>query len=504
MSDCNENSEAAASRHADPRLTRPPKRRPAHPTPEACRDASLRDSQRTAHSTISNIGGPTTDFDTIFKAYDIRGIVGDQIDAEACSAIGSAFARHIRTGEASSVVIGHDMRPDSPELAAAFSAGASAAGTDITNIGLCATETLYFASGSLDMPGAMITASHNPAGYNGIKLCGAGAAPIGSDTGLAEIKALAQEPAPPARTPGAITTQDMLGKYAEHVLSFVDASALRPLKVVVDAANGMAGLVVPAVFESLPFKLDLLYPELDGTFPNHPANPLQHENLRDLQDRVLATSADIGLAFDGDADRVFAVDETAQPVSSSLITALLAREMLSREPGAVIVHNLICSASVPEVIAEHGGTPVRCRVGHSFVKKAMSSTGAVLGGEHSGHYCFRGNYNADSSMIAALLLLEVISREGSTLSHLVGPLQRYSASGEINTRAEDIEAVLERVADAFAGEEQDRLDGLTVRCSDWWFNIRPSNTEPLLRLNLEAASPTEVKTRVKQLKSLIT
>ena len=442
--------------------------------------------------------------DAIFKAYDIRGVVGEQIDADTCRAIGSAFARCARPAGVSGVLIGRDMRPDGVELAAAFSAGASAAGADIIDIGLCATETLYFASGSLGMPGAMFTASHNPVGYNGIKLCGAGAAPIGTDTGLNEIKAMAQASAPsPAPVPGTVTERDMLNEYVEHVLSFVDESVLRPLRVAVDAANGMAALIVPAVFETLPFELDLLYPELDGTFPNHPADPLQPENLRDLQERVLSTSADIGLAFDGDADRVFAVDETARPLSGSLTTALVSREILQREPGAVIVHNLICSASVPEVITEHGGQAIRSRVGHSFMKQAMGSTGAVFGGEHSGHYYFRGNYNADSAMIAALLLLEAISRHGVGLSRLAAPLRRYSSSGEVNTAVSGIDAVIDRVAAAFPDEEQDRLDGLTVHCSGWWFNLRPSNTEPLLRLNLEAGTPAEVEARVRQVESLI-
>lgn len=442
--------------------------------------------------------------DAIFKAYDIRGIVGEQIDAEACRAIGSAFARRSLAAGASRVLIGRDMRPDGVELAAAFSAGAAAAGADVTDIGLCATETLYFASGSLGMPGAMFTASHNPVGYNGIKLCGAGAAPIGSDTGLEEIKAMAQAPTPPpAPVPGKVTEQDVLEGYVAHVLSFVDESVLRPLHVAVDAANGMAALTVPAVFEALPFELDLMYPELDGTFPNHPADPLQPENMKDVQDQVLATSADVGLAFDGDADRVFAVDETARPLSGSLTASLLSREMLRREPGAAIVHNPICSASVPEVIAEHGGRAVRSRVGHSFMKQAMGSSGAVFGCEHSGHYYFRDNYNADSAMIAALLLLEALSRHGAGLSSLTAPLRRYSASGEINTAVPDIEAVIDSVAAAFPAEEQDRLDGLTVRCPGWWFNLRPSNTEPLLRLNLEAGTPAEVEARVGQVESLI-
>ena len=443
-------------------------------------------------------------FDVIFKAYDIRGVVGEQINAEACRAIGSAFARHARTSGADGIVLGRDMRPDGIELAEAFTEGVLDTGVDVTDIGLCATEVLYFASGLLHAPGAMFTASHNPVGYNGIKLCGAGATPIGVDTGLGQIKAMAQEPLPPpVSVPGVVTERDLLDEYSSHVRSFVDTSAMRPFKVVVDAANGMAGLVAPAVFAGLPVELDMLYPELDGTFPNHPADPLQPENLKALQARVMSTSADIGLAFDGDADRVFVVDETARPLSGSLTAAILACEMLRREPGAAVVHNLICSSVVPEVIAEHGGDAVRCRVGHSFMKQLMGSTGAVVGGEHSGHYYFRDNYGADSAMIAALVLLEALSRHGGSLSSLADPLRRYSASGEINTRVEDTAATIDRVASVFAGEERDRLDGLTVRCSDWWFNLRPSNTEPLLRLNLEAATPADVDTRVAWIKGLL-
>ena len=450
--------------------------------------------------------------EAIFKAYDIRGVVGQQINAEACHAIGSAFARYVTASGATGIVLGRDMRPDGVELAEAFAEGVLGAGVDITDIGLCATEVLYFASGLLNAPGAMFTASHNPVGYNGIKLCGTGASPIGADTGLGQIKAMAQEPMPsPVPVSGVAIERDLLDAYASHVRSFVDTSALRPFKsaarpfkVVVDAANGMAGLVAPVVFAGLPVELDMLYQELDGTFPNHPADPLQPENLHDLQARVLSTSADVGLAFDGDADRVFVVDETARPLSGSITAALLAREMLRREPGSAVVHNLICSSVVPEVIAEHGGEAVRCRVGHSFMKQTMGSTGAVFGGEHSGHYYFSDNYGADSAMIAALVLLEALGRHGGSLSSLADPLRRYSASGEINVRVPDADAVINRIAAALAGEEQDCLDGLTVRCADWWFNLRPSNTEPLLRLNLEASTPADVETRVAWIRGLLT
>ena len=444
------------------------------------------------------------DFDAIFKAYDIRGIVGEQIDAEACWAIGGAFAGYVRAAGAASVVVGRDMRPDGAELSAAFAAGVVAAGVDVADIGLCATEMVYFASGLWDMPGAMFTASHNPVGYNGIKLCGPRASPIGAGTGLDQIKARAQSGPARAAVPGSASRRDLLDRYVAHVLSFVDVSVLWPLRVVVDSANGMGGLVVPAVFEALPFELDHLYPELDGTFPNHPADPLKPENQRDLRARVAAVSADAGLAFDGDADRVFVVDQAARSLSGSLTTALIARRMLEREPGALIVHNLICSAALPEVISESGGRAVRTRVGHSFMKQAMASTGAVFGGEHSGHFYFRDNYGADSAMIAALVVLESLSRHEGPLSELVAPLERYGASGEINTEVADPGAVIERVSAAFATREQDRLDGLTVDCGDWWFNLRPSNTEPLLRLNLEAATAAAVEARVTEVRALLT
>lgn len=442
--------------------------------------------------------------DTIFKAYDIRGTVDDQINTEICNRIGTAFADYVKNFEASTIVVGRDMRPDGAELLKAFAAGAVDTGMNVVDIGLCATEMVYFASGLFNTPGAMFTASHNPVGYNGIKLCGAGAAPIGAATGLEEIKTLAKKrTSPSAAIPGTVTNQNMLSDYVDHVLTFVDKSALRPLRVVVDAANGMAGLVVPAVFDRLPFQLDVMYPELDGTFPNHPADPLQPKNLLDLQNQVLNSSADIGLAFDGDADRVFVVDEKAQTLSGSLITALISKEILQREPESVIIHNLICSASVPEVIVENGGRAVRSRVGHSFMKQLMRSTGAVFGGEHSGHYYFKDNYNADSAMIATLLVLEALSRHEDSFSDLTAPLHRYSASGEINIQVSDVDSVINRVAAYFNGEDQDRLDGLTVRCHRWWFNLRPSNTEPLLRLNLEADTPAIVEDRVERIQTLV-
>lgn len=442
-----------------------------------------------------------TDFDAIFKAYDVRGTVPDQFTVDGARAIGGAFARFVAASGASAIVVGHDMRPEGEEFSAAFGDGAMAHGVDVIDVGLCATDMLYYASGVLDLPGAVFTASHNPAGYNGIKMCLAKAAPIGKDTGLDAIKQMALAGPDPTGVTGARTEQDMLPGYVEHVHSFVDISALKPLKVVADTANGMGGLVVPAVFAGLPFELDHLYPELDGTFPNHPADPIQPENQRDLMARVLETGADIGLAFDGDADRVFLVDETARAISGSLTTAMVARSILAKHPGATILHNLICSKTVPEVVAENGGTAVRTRVGHSFIKQVMAETGALFGGEHSGHYYFADNYRADSGLIAALVILEALSDHNGGLSDLVSSLDRYAASGEINTKVDDTAAVIERVAAAYPDAAQDRLDGLTVDFGDWWFNLRASNTEPLLRLNLETAAADDVERRVDEVRA---
>lgn len=444
----------------------------------------------------------TTDFDAIFKAYDVRGTVPDQFDADGARAIGGAFARFVADEGATSIVVGHDMRPEGEEFSAAFGDGALEHGVDVVDVGLCATDMMYFASGRLEMPGAVFTASHNPAGYNGIKMCLAGAAPIGSATGLDVIKQMAMAGPDPSGSTGARTSEDMLPGYVDHVHSFVDTSALKPLKVVADTANGMGGLVVPAVFDGLPFELDHMYPELDGTFPNHPADPIQPENQRDLMARVLELGADVGLAFDGDADRVFLVDETARAISGSLTTAMVARSILEKNPGSTVLYNLICSKTVPEVIAEGGGTSVRTRVGHSFIKQVMAETGAIFGGEHSGHYYFRDNYRADSGLIAALVILEAMSNHPAGLADLVSSLDRYAASGEINTTVPDAAAVIDRVAEAYADAEQDRMDGLTVDLGDWWFNLRPSNTEPLLRLNLEAADDAEVAKRVDEVRGL--
>lgn len=443
------------------------------------------------------------DLDAIFKAYDVRGLVPDQFDTDDARRIGAAFARFLVDEDPSTdrVVVARDMRPSGVEMVAAFVEGVRGQGVSVVDIGLVSTDLLYFASGRLDAPGAVFTASHNPAGYNGIKMCRRGAGPLGQDTGLFAIRDLARSELGAAGTRGGVEQLDLLEDYATHVRSFVDTTALRPLKVVADTANGMGGLVVPPVFAPLPFELEVLYPELDGTFPNHPADPIQPENQRDLAERILATGADVGLAFDGDADRVFVMDELAQPMSGSLTTAIVAAGVLESEPGATVIHNLICSKAVPEVVAEKGGTAIRSRVGHSYIKQLMAETGAAFGGEHSGHYYFRDNFRADSGLIAALVILEQLSRSDVPLSEMRRPFERYGASGELNHRVEDPAAVIERVAEAFAGLAQDRLDGLTIDGGDWWCNLRPSNTEPLLRLNLEAPDDAAVAARVAEVRA---
>jgi phosphomannomutase len=422
--------------------------------------------------------------DAIFKAYDVRGVYPDQLDEGVARSVGNAFVAF--TG-ADRVVVGRDMRPSSEPLAAAFVDGATLAGADVVDLGLASTDLCWFASGYLDAPAAMFTASHNPSEYGGIKLSRAGAAPVGAETGLAQIKSAVESGLlERAADRGKVEPRDLLPEFAEHVRSLVDVFALRPLRVVADTANGMGGLVLPAVFEGLPFALSVLYPELDGTFPNHPADPIQPENIEDLQKAIVESDADVGLAFDGDADRVFLVDDRAEGLSGSLTTSIVAKGILDHNPGETIVHNLICSKAVPEIVTENGGTPVRTRVGHSFIKQVMAESGAIFGGEHSGHYYFRDNYRADSGLIAALVVLEQLSRADQPLSELRQPFERYADSGEINTRVDDPAAVIERVAATYRDADQDRLDGLTVDFGDWWFNLRPSNTEPLLRLNLEA------------------
>jgi phosphomannomutase len=441
------------------------------------------------------------DLHPIVKAYDIRGVVPDQLSPDIAERLGRAAAVELH-GEA--VVVGRDMRPSSPELAEAFMAGIRAQGVDTIDIGLASTDLVYYASGRLGMPGAMWTASHNPARYNGLKLCRAGAEPVSLDTGLAQIRDRAQAgDFPEAPGPGSHSERDLIGEYADHVRSFVDASSMKPLRIAVDAGNGMAGLVAPPVFEGLPIEILPLYFELDGTFPNHPANPIEEENLRDLQALVTAEGCDAGLAFDGDADRMFCVDEQGRPVPPSLVTAVIAETLLGRHPGEVVLYNLICSRVVAETIETHGGIPQRTRVGHSFIKGLMKDTGAVFAGEHSGHYYFRDNYRADSGLIAAVILLEALGKHGGPLSKLVAPYDRYVASGEINSEVADQDTAMRRVGEAFDGYgEADWEDGLTVNAGTWWFNLRPSNTEPLLRLNVEAedeAEMAQVRDRVLEL-----
>ncbi len=428
------------------------------------------------------------DLSKIVKAYDVRGVVPDQLDAETARAIGAAF---VRVTDAEAIVVGQDMRPSSPELARAFAEGAASQGANVIEIGLASTDQLYYASGSLDLPGAMFTASHNPAKYNGIKMCRAGAAPVGQDTGLAQIRALVEQGVPAHQgEPGRLESRDLLGAYADYLRKLVDLSTSRRLKVVVDAGNGMAGHTVPTVFEGLPIELTPMYFELDGSFPNHEANPLDPRNLVDLQAKVREVGADIGLAFDGDADRCFVVDERGEPVSPSAVTALVAVRELAKEPGSTIIHNLITSRAVPEIVIEHGGTPVRTRVGHSFIKQEMASTGAIFGGEHSAHYYFRDFWRADTGMLAALHVLAALGEGDQPLSTLMANYSRYVASGEVNSEVRDQADRLAAVRAAFSarpGVSLDELDGLTVLGPDWWFNLRPSNTEPLLRLNVEAA-----------------
>ncbi|HUL28603.1 MAG TPA: phosphomannomutase/phosphoglucomutase [Streptosporangiaceae bacterium] len=426
-------------------------------------------------------------YEKIFKAYDIRGIVPDELDEQVAEAVGAAFAR--LTG-ASCVVTAHDMRTSSPTLAEAFGRGASGQGADVIAAGLGSTDLLYYASGSLGIPGAMVTASHNPSKYNGIKLCRGGARPVGADSGLAELREAAAQGVPAHAGPrGSITPRDLLPGYADHLKSLVQLSGIRPLTVAVDAGNGMAGYTVPRVFEGLPVTLVPLYFELDGTFPHHEANPIDPANLRDLQRAVIQSGADLGLAFDGDADRCFVVDERAGIVSPSALTALIAVRELQREPGAAIIHNVVTSRAVPEIISQHGGRAVRTRVGHSFIKARMAETGAVFGGEHSGHFYFRDFWFADSGMLAALHVLAALGSQDAPLSQLLGSYSRYVATGEINSEVRDAGAATAEVRRAFAarpGVTLDDLDGLTVSGDSWWFNLRPSNTEPLLRLNAEA------------------
>lgn len=441
--------------------------------------------------------GPTRlpqvrDLSQIVKAYDVRGVVPDQLDESLAREIGAAFVRVVGAA-GGRIVVGHDMRPSSPALVDAFAEGVTSQGADVIRIGLASTDGLYYASGIMDVPGAMFTASHNPAKYNGIKLCRAGASPVGQDSGLTAIREMVEQDAIPAYDGpvGQVSDTDVLPGYADYLRQLVPVQDIRRLTVVVDAGNGMGGFTVPVVLAGLPLDVVPLYFELDGTFPNHEANPIDPENLRDLQNAVLENGADLGLAFDGDADRCFVVDENGDNVNPSTLTALIAVRELGRAPGSTIIHNLITSRSVPEVVLEHGGKPVRTRVGHSFIKGVMAETGAVFGGEHSGHFYFRDFWRADSGMLAALHVISALghSPDGTTLSSLLATYDRYVQSGEINSTVTDLAAVSAAVEATWSGRdgvEIDHLDGLTVSAPDWWFNLRPSNTEPLLRLNAEA------------------
>jgi phosphomannomutase len=428
--------------------------------------------------------------DAIIKAYDIRGVVPDQLDEGIARAAGAAFAAF--TG-ASAIVTAHDMRSSSVPLSRAFAEGVASRGTDVIEAGLGSTDMLYFASGSLNLPGAMFTASHNPAKYNGIKLCRAGAAPVGQDTGLRQVRQGIEEGLPSYDGPlGTVTQRDLLSEYAVYLRGLVDLTAIRRLSVVVDAGNGMGGHTVPEVFAGLPLDVTPLYFELDGTFPNHEANPLEPSNLVDLQAKVREVGADLGLAFDGDADRCFVVDEHGDPVPPSAVTALVAARELAREPGSAIIYNLITSHAVPEIVRERGGTPIRTRVGHSFIKAEMAATNAIFGGEHSAHYYFRDFWRADTGMLAAMHVLAALGTQGRSLSDLMREFSRYAASGEINSTVDDQSVRMQAVEAAFAGRPGvsiDQLDGLTVDLGNGdWFNVRESNTEPLLRLNVEATS----------------
>ncbi|HTT58657.1 MAG TPA: phosphomannomutase/phosphoglucomutase [Acidimicrobiales bacterium] len=440
----------------------------------------------------------------IFKAYDVRGTYPDQLDERLAQAVGSAFGTFAQSPR---IVVARDMRTSSEPLSAAFALGARSVGVEVTDLGLASTDFLYFASGYLGVPGAMFTASHNPAQYNGIKMCLAGARPIGAESGLHEIEELTNRfyEHPSEAELAEYATLDLTNEWVTHVHSFVDVASFRPLRIVADTANGMGGFVAPLVFEGLPFELDILYGELDGTFPHHPADPLNPANLVDLQARIRKTGADVGLAFDGDADRVFLIDELGNPVSGSTTTAMVASVMLGRHPGATVLYNLICSKSVPEVIEESGGVAVRTRVGHSFIKQTMAETGAIFGGEHSGHYYYRDNYRADSGIITAFVVLELLSQSDVPLSVLVAPFVRYASSGEINTEVASPSDVVMKVRRRLdqEGVQSDELDGLSADYGTWWFNLRASNTEPLLRLNVEDRDEASLREHVAEVVTMI-
>ena len=441
----------------------------------------------------------------VFKAYDFRGIFPEEVNEELFRDIGRAFSIFIKnkTQRNTSVIVGRDMRNSSESLAGAFATGVMDQGLNIVDIGLASTDMCYFASGHFDFPAAIVTASHNPAEYNGLKICMNQARPVGQDSGLKEILQIVNASPRRQAVTGSSETIDVLDSFATHVCSTIDTSNLKALKVVADTANGMGGLILPPVFNKLPFELEILFPELDGNFPNHPADPLQQENQEHLRQRVLETEADVGLAFDGDADRVFLLDEKGKPVSGSLTTALIADQILKERPDESVIYNLICSKVVPEVIHEHGGKGIRSRVGHSFIKELMEKHDAIFAGEHSGHYYFRENYRADSGVIAALVALKALSQHQGKLSELLEPFNRYESSGELNFSVPDVDASINQIAEHYKNSMVDWLDGLTVDVGDWWFNLRPSNTEPLLRLNIEANNKKICAQAIEEVRTLL-
>ncbi|MAT63265.1 MAG: phosphomannomutase/phosphoglucomutase [Actinomycetota bacterium] len=443
--------------------------------------------------------------ETVFKAYDIRGIFPKEVNEELFRKIGRAFSIFIKnkTHRNASVIVGRDMRNSSEALAEAFAAGVMDQGLNIVDIGLASTDMCYFASGHFDSPAAMVTASHNPSEYNGLKICMNQARPVGQDSGLKEILQIVNSNPQRQAATGSIETIDILEDFAAHACSIIDTSNLRELKVVADTANGMGGLILPPVFNKLPFELEILFPELDGSFPNHPADPLQQENQEYLRKRVIDVKADIGLAFDGDADRVFLLDEKGNPVSGSLTTALIADQILKEKPGESVIYNLICSKVVPEVISAHDGKGIRSRVGHSFIKQLMEKNNAIFAGEHSGHYYFRENYRADSGVIAALVVLKALSQHQGKLSELLEPFSKYESSGELNFSVSDVDTSINQIAEHYKTSIVDWLDGLTVDLGDWWFNLRPSNTEPLLRLNIEANDNKICEQAIEEVRTLL-
>ena len=440
------------------------------------------------------------DLSNIIKAYDVRGIVPDELDSHKAERIGAAFASFV---DADEVIVGHDCRVSSPAIRDALITGIIGQGVNVRLIGEIPTDMLYFASGALGLPGVVITASHNPGNYNGLKFCQPGAAPIGRESGLEDIRHMAERGLTPTPRSGAVTTEDLRTGYVDHVLSATGADSISALRVAIDGGNGMAGAVLPAVFERIDASMIPLYLEPDGTFPNHPADPLRPENLVDLTALVVSESPDLGVAFDGDADRAFFIDDNGDPLPGSTTTAIIAEWFLRTHPGSSIVHNLICSKAVSERVVSLGGTPVRTKVGHSYIKQVMAESDAIFGGEHSGHYYFRDNYRADSGIMAMLVLLRVLSDSGSKLSELRKEYEPYAQSGEINFVVADTATADRAVAEAFSDHDSDRLDGLTVDMGDRWFNVRPSNTEPVLRLNVEAPDARAVSELVARVGAII-